>query len=94
MHSYILQISNISTNLNEYKKLLNNCLDKESMSFELQCPICCINKVNIFTNPCGHTLCNTCADNMSTTCFICRSTVTDKLKLYLLNGKGEFGFSK
>ena len=47
MHSYILQISNISSNLNEYKKLLNNCLDKESMSFELQCPICCINKVNI-----------------------------------------------
>jgi len=54
-------------------------------AFEKQpvCSICLEDSVSYALNPCGHTFCQTCIrKHTSNACFICRSHVKDKIKLY------------
>jgi len=50
------------------------------------CPTCLTNPVDIYLNPCGHTLCNECYDRVNMDvekkCFLCRSRVLSKFPLY------------
>ena len=50
------------------------------------CPTCLSNPVNIYLNPCGHTLCNECYDriniNQDRKCFLCRNHILNKFPLY------------
>jgi hypothetical protein len=50
------------------------------------CPTCLTNPVNIYLNPCGHTLCGDCYDRINIDqekkCFLCRTRVLSKFPLY------------
>ena len=46
------------------------------------CSICLDETVTYAISPCGHTLCQTCMRRQSASCFMCRSPIKDKLKLY------------
>lgn len=48
------------------------------------CPICLHKEIAVAMVPCGHTLCQPCANSLpSRSCFICRSDVKHILKLYI-----------
>lgn len=51
--------------------------DKEPL-----CAICMNESVAFVLNPCGHTFCGTCLKRQVNTCYICRSSIRDKLKIY------------
>ena len=48
------------------------------------CVFCYSNSVDVFFDPCGHTCCRECSDNLSDNkrCFICRTSVHNVKKLY------------
>ena len=48
------------------------------------CVFCYSNSVDVFFDPCGHTCCRECSDNLSDSkrCFICRTSVHNVKKLY------------
>ena len=46
------------------------------------CSICLEETVSYTLNPCGHTFCQTCIRKQAGACFICRTHVKDKLKIY------------
>lgn len=47
-----------------------------------QCAICLTDPVSAAIVPCGHTFCNNCVKKQNTTCYICRSTIRERIKLY------------
>lgn len=51
--------------------------DKEPL-----CAICMNESVAFVLTPCGHTFCGTCLKRQITTCYICRSSIRDRLKVY------------
>lgn len=46
------------------------------------CSICISHSVTYTLNPCGHTFCHSCAHKQAGHCFICRTKITNRLKLY------------
>jgi hypothetical protein len=46
-----------------------------------KCGICIENNIGYAFNPCGHTICASCAGNVFT-CHICRTRVVNKIKLF------------
>ena len=46
------------------------------------CPICITNEVSHVSVSCGHTMCNTCIARMTHICYICRTPIKQKLRLY------------
>jgi hypothetical protein len=46
------------------------------------CSICLTDSVSFTLSPCGHTFCATCIKKQSHACFMCRTTIRDKLKIY------------
>ncbi len=46
------------------------------------CSICMTNEVNYVSVPCGHTMCSYCIGRMNHLCYICRTPIKQKLKLY------------
>ena len=46
------------------------------------CSICLEESVSYTLNPCGHTFCQTCIRRQAGVCFICRTHIKDKLKIY------------
>jgi hypothetical protein len=49
---------------------------------EPQCAICLLEPVSFVIVPCGHTFCSTCSKKQNTTCYICRGTIRERVKLY------------
>jgi hypothetical protein len=49
---------------------------------EPQCSICLVEPVSFVIVPCGHTFCSTCSKKQNTTCYICRGTIKERVKLY------------
>lgn len=78
-NNYIQKRKEIVKYLNVIKKL-------NTLNVTNTCPTCLTNPVNIYLNPCGHTLCDDCYDrisyNNSMKCFICRNRVINKNPLY------------
>jgi E3 ubiquitin-protein ligase XIAP len=57
--------------------------------FDLKCNICLINKKNVAYEPCGHvSSCRSCASRMNT-CPICRTPISDILKLIFTESNGN-----
>tara|TARA_B100000787_G_scaffold86996_1_gene64210 strand:- start:61 stop:789 length:729 start_codon:yes stop_codon:yes gene_type:complete len=77
--NYIESRKNINKYLDTIKKL-------NHMNVSNSCPVCLTNPVNIYLNPCGHTLCDGCYDRVSMDnekkCFLCRTRVLSKFPLY------------
>jgi hypothetical protein len=46
------------------------------------CSICLNEQVGFALSPCGHTYCQTCVRRPSSTCFVCRGSIRDRVKLY------------
>lgn len=51
--------------------------DKEPL-----CSICLTETVTFALVPCGHTLCGTCMKRQVHSCYMCRATIKDRVKLY------------
>lgn len=47
-----------------------------------QCAICLNEPVSTAIVPCGHTFCGNCIKKQNTTCYICRGTIKERIKLY------------
>ena len=78
-NNYIQKRKEIVKYLNVIKKLNN-------LNVTNTCPTCLTNPVNIYLNPCGHTLCDDCYNRISYNngmkCFLCRNRVMNKSPLY------------
>lgn len=46
------------------------------------CSICTTDRVNTTLVPCGHTYCNNCGQKQKSACFICRTTVKERLRIF------------
>ena len=46
------------------------------------CSICLDESVKYVLTPCGHTLCQTCMRRQNSSCFMCRETIRDKVKIF------------
>ncbi len=51
-------------------------------STEPLCPICFKDAVSVACVPCGHTLCTGCSQKQTTTCFVCRSVMSTRIKIF------------
>jgi hypothetical protein len=51
--------------------------DKEPL-----CSICLSDTVSFALVPCGHTLCGTCMKRQAHSCYMCRTTIRDRVKLF------------
>jgi hypothetical protein len=47
-----------------------------------QCAICLTDSITNAIVPCGHTFCNNCIKKQNTTCYICRGTIRERIKLF------------
>lgn len=47
-----------------------------------QCSICLTEPVSMTLVPCGHTFCGNCIKKQNTTCYICRGTIRERVKLF------------
>jgi hypothetical protein len=47
-----------------------------------QCAICLTDPVTSAIVPCGHTFCNNCIKKQNTSCYICRGTIRERIKLF------------
>lgn len=67
-------------------KYLNMIKKLNKLNITNTCPTCLTNPVNIYLNPCGHTLCDDCYERISSDnekkCFLCRMRVMNKHPLY------------
>ena len=54
----------------------------KSDTCEPQCSICLNEVVSYTIVPCGHTFCNSCIKKQNTTCYMCRGTIRERVKLF------------
>jgi hypothetical protein len=47
-----------------------------------QCAICLEDTIMTAIVPCGHTFCGSCIKKQNTSCYICRGTIRERIKLY------------
>lgn len=47
-----------------------------------QCSICLLEPVACALVPCGHTFCGSCTKKQNTSCYICRSAIRERIRLY------------
>jgi len=46
------------------------------------CTICTTERITIALNPCGHVFCNSCGQKQRNQCYICRCSVSNRLRIY------------
>lgn len=72
----------------EYKKwnicrqLVTMPSTMSQMKTEPQCSICLLEPISYAIVPCGHTFCGNCSKKQNTTCFMCRSQIRERVKLF------------
>jgi hypothetical protein len=72
----------------QYKKwnICRQILSTNSMmqndGAEPHCSICLTEPISSTIVPCGHTFCGTCSRKQTTTCYICRGQIRERVKLY------------
>lgn len=54
----------------------------KSESHDPQCAICLTDPVCTAIVPCGHTFCGNCIKKQNTTCYICRGTIRERIRLF------------
>ena len=75
--SILLFIKNTFTNNNKIIEELQTKLNDIN-----KCSICLDNTISNCCIPCGHTYCSDCI-NKTNNCYICRSIIINKIKIYL-----------
>jgi hypothetical protein len=91
-------IENVESNLNNKKKDIEIAIKNDksilktlSKSYNIlqntnvnyTCPVCMVNQVNMFLQPCGHSMCKECIFK-SSTCYFCRSHIVGRAKIYYM----------
>lgn len=71
---------NYSLNIDEKNKIIDS-LSKQ-LEDKNKCSICLENNISNCCIPSGHTYCTSCI-NKTNNCYICRSIITNKIKIYL-----------
>ena len=85
MEDYKFALDNINTEfIIEKKKQEEYLMNKEhELKSKYECNICMENSKNIVLIPCGHSLCETCSNNINNNiCYICRTVIDFKQKIY------------
>ena len=54
----------------------------DTTSTEPICGICLTESIHFAVVPCGHTFCSTCSRKMNISCYLCRGTIREKVKLF------------
>ena len=54
----------------------------KSESQDPMCAICLTESVSTAIVPCGHTFCTSCIKKQNTTCYMCRGTIRERIKLF------------
>jgi hypothetical protein len=73
-------INELKIELDDKNKIINDL--KIELEEKNKCTICFNNTISHCCNPCGHTYCSDCIDKTDN-CYICRSIIHNKIKLYL-----------
>lgn len=76
LQNVISDTKNAYTRRKITKSTLHGC------RIEKTCPICMTEELVIFMVPCGHVICSVCSERVVDRCFVCRSEITSKNKLY------------
>lgn len=68
----------------KYKWLRGNaCLLGVQCTSSTRCPVCLVNQVSRFNDPCGHTMCTACMAKVSETeCHMCREPIRARRRLF------------
>lgn len=61
--------------------MLNRIITSDTS--EPQCSICLNDPISYAFVPCGHTFCNMCVKKQNLACYICRSPIRERLKLFI-----------
>jgi len=64
------------------RQVILSCNNFKNDNQNPQCSICLTDSVTMAIVPCGHTFCASCIKKQNTTCFICRNTIRERIKLY------------
>ena len=65
-----------------YRELIQLFRFTDLQDKEPLCSICLTESVTFVLTPCGHTFCGTCMKRQSHNCYMCRTTVKDRVKIY------------
>lgn len=65
------------------REVLQVVRKRELKEVEPLCTICFNDTISYAFVPCGHTFCQTCVKKQSLSCSICRSSIRERLKLFL-----------
>jgi hypothetical protein len=64
------------------RQIISQYSNFKSDTCEPQCSICLNEVVSYTIVPCGHTFCNSCIKKQNTTCYMCRGTIRERVKLF------------
>ena len=64
------------------RQIISQYSNFKSDTCEPQCSICLNEAVSYTIVPCGHTFCNSCIKKQNTTCYMCRGTIRERVKLF------------
>lgn len=65
-----------------YRELLHVFRFSDLQDKEPLCMICLDETVMFALSPCGHTFCNNCVKKQISTCYMCRTAVKDRIRIY------------
>jgi len=66
----------------KYQGVFSLCKDAD-INNKYMCFVCIERSINIFLDPCGHTLCDECAGKIASRCPMCREPIVKKGRLFL-----------
>jgi hypothetical protein len=61
---------------------VNNCFRPEYVGEGSLCGICLTEPIGQALVPCGHTYCHNCSKKISMFCYVCRTVIRERLRLY------------
>lgn len=64
------------------KEMISTFRFAEAVDKEPLCCICLNEPVSHCITPCGHTFCSSCVKRQLTSCYMCRSTVKERVRIY------------
>lgn len=65
-----------------YRELMHIFRFADLQDKEPLCMICLEESVMFALNPCGHTFCNNCVKKQLSTCYMCRTGIKDRIRIY------------
>jgi hypothetical protein len=72
------------TRFNVLRNIVLGLKKCEEVKGESTCGICTVEKVTAALVPCGHVFCNNCCQKQRSECYVCRSSIKDRLRIYFL----------